>query len=80
MTPARKIRTVTPLSRHGNLSDRIYLELRQRLQRTVLGPDERQLDLEVAAAYGTSHMPARDALLRLGEEQLVDIFAQHATS
>ena len=59
MTTARKTRTVTPLSRHGNLSDRIYVELRQRLQRAVLGPDERLLDLEVAAAYGTSRMPAR---------------------
>ena len=68
MAPARKIRTVTPLSRHGNLSDRIYAELRQRLQRSMLGPDERLLDLEVAAAYGTSRMPARDALLRLTNE------------
>jgi len=68
MTTARKIRTVTPLSRHGNLSDRIYVELRQRLQRAMLGPDERLLDLEVAAAYGTSRMPARDALLRLANE------------
>jgi DNA-binding GntR family transcriptional regulator len=68
MSTARKIRTVTPLSRHGNLSDRIYMELRQRLQRAVMGPDERLLDLEVAAAYGTSRMPARDALLRLANE------------
>src|ERR1700712_2834851 len=68
MTSARKIRTVTPLSRHGNLSDRIYAELRQRLQASMLGPDERLLDLEVAAAYGTSRMPARDALLRLANE------------
>jgi DNA-binding GntR family transcriptional regulator len=59
MSTARKIRTVTPLSRHGNLSDRIYMELRQRLQRAAMGPDERLLDMEVAAAYGTSRMPAR---------------------
>ncbi len=68
MTTARKTRSVTPLSRHGNLSDRIYAELRLRLQRAPLGPDDRLLDLEVAAAYGTSRMPARDALLRLVNE------------
>lgn len=68
MTTTRKTRSVTPLSRHGNLSDRIYAELRQRLLRTPLGPEDRLLDLEVAAAYGTSRMPARDALLRLANE------------
>ena len=68
MTTTRKTRSVTPLSRHGNLSDRIYTELRLRLQRLPLGPDDRLLDLEVAAAYGTSRMPARDALLRLVTE------------
>ncbi len=63
-----KPRTETPLARPANLSDRIYSELRLRLQRQPLGPDDRLLDLEVAAAYGTSRMPARDALLRLVNE------------
>lgn len=60
--------STTPLARQGNLSDRIYAELRRRLQRQPLAPDERLFDLEVAAAYGTSRMPARDALLRLVNE------------
>jgi len=63
-----KPRTETPLARPANLSDRIYSELRLRLQRQPLRPDDRLLDLEVAAAYGTSRMPARDALLRLVNE------------
>ncbi len=63
-----KPRTKTPLARPANLSDRIYTELRIRLQRQPLGPDDRLLDLEVATAYGTSRMPARDALLRLVNE------------
>ncbi|MCY7308605.1 MAG: GntR family transcriptional regulator [Rhodoferax sp.] len=61
-------RPVRPLTREGTLSDRIYAELRTRLQRAPLQPDERLVDLEVAAAYGTSRMPARDALLRLLNE------------
>lgn len=68
MTTTRKPRSATPLSRHGNLGDRIYAELRLRLQQHPLGPDDRLLDLEVAAMYGTSRMPARDALLRLANE------------
>ncbi len=59
---------MTPLSRHGNLSERIYAELRVRLQQMPLTPDDRLLDTEVAATYGTSRMPARDALLRLANE------------
>lgn len=68
MTTARKKSTGTLLSREGNLSDRIYAELRLRLQRNPMGPEERLVDLEVAEAYGTSRMPARDALLRLTNE------------
>jgi DNA-binding GntR family transcriptional regulator len=60
--------STTALSREANLSDRIYAELRRRLQRTPLGPGERLFDLDVAATYGTSRMPARDALLRLVNE------------
>jgi GntR family transcriptional regulator, rspAB operon transcriptional repressor len=34
---------------------------------------------DLAAQYGLSQTPVRDALIRLGEEGLVDIFPQHAT-
>jgi DNA-binding GntR family transcriptional regulator len=34
---------------------------------------------ELAGQYGTSQTPVRDALMRLSEEGLVDIFPQHAT-
>jgi DNA-binding GntR family transcriptional regulator len=68
MTDAQSKKSKTVLSREGNLSDRIYAELRHRLQRQPLQANERLLDLEVAAAYGTSRMPARDALLRLVNE------------
>jgi DNA-binding GntR family transcriptional regulator len=68
MATTRKTSTARPLARGGNLSDRIYAELRLRLQQVPLAPDERLLDLDVASAYGTSRMPARDALLRLVNE------------
>lgn len=50
------------------LSDRIYLDLRQRLQRGAIYPNDRLVNLELAADYGTSRMPAREALLRLANE------------
>jgi DNA-binding GntR family transcriptional regulator len=56
------------LTRRDSLSDRIYLDLRNRLQRAAISPDDRLVDLDVAAEYGTSRMPAREALLRLVNE------------
>jgi DNA-binding GntR family transcriptional regulator len=57
-----------PLIRRDNLSERIYLDLRSRLQRGEIEDDRRLVDLEIAAQYGTSRMPAREALLRLTNE------------
>src|SRR6266568_3644670 len=57
-----------PLIRRDNLSERIYLDLRSRLQRGEIEEDRRLVDLEIAAQYGTSRMPAREALLRLTNE------------
>ena len=68
MPPARTAHTVSSLPRADNLSERIYTDLRARLQRCAIRPDERLIDLELAAAYGTSRMPAREALLRLVAE------------
>ncbi len=59
---------VRKLARRDSLSDRIYLDLRQRLQRGAIALDDRLVDLELAAEYGTSRMPAREALLRLANE------------
>jgi DNA-binding GntR family transcriptional regulator len=57
-----------PLIRRDNLSERIYLDLRSRLQRGEIEEDHRLVDLEIATQYGTSRMPAREALLRLTNE------------
>ena len=65
---ARTARDVSSLARAENLSERIYTDLRARLQRCAIQPDERLVDVELAAAYGTSRMPAREALLRLVAE------------
>jgi DNA-binding GntR family transcriptional regulator len=68
MPPTRTAHAVSSLPRAENLSERIYIDLRERLQRCAIRPDERLVDVELAAAYGTSRMPAREALLRLVAE------------
>lgn len=68
MPTTRTAHVVPALARAENLSERIYTDLRTRLQHCAIGPDERLVDVELAAAYGTSRMPAREALLRLVAE------------
>jgi DNA-binding GntR family transcriptional regulator len=62
LEPTRRV------TRRGNLSDQIYDDLRERLQRGEFSHQSRLVDVEVAASYGTSRMPAREALLRLVNE------------
>lgn len=54
--------------RNLNLVESLYADLRQRLQMSEIGPDDRLVDTDIAETYGTSRMPAREALLRLVAE------------
>lgn len=56
------------LAKPDSLSERIYADLRERLQHCDIGPEDRLVDTEIAQAYGTSRMPVREALLRLANE------------
>lgn len=73
-SPPRKNDKAAPIEpparlvRPDSFSERLYLDLRARLQRGEIGPDQRLVDAEVAAGYGISRMPAREALLRLANE------------
>lgn len=68
MSPPRAVQAIRSLERADSLSERIYADLRARLQTGRVAPQERLIDIDVAAAYGTSRMPAREALLRLVSE------------
>jgi DNA-binding GntR family transcriptional regulator len=56
------------LSKPESLRERIYLDLRRRLQRSEIGPHDRIVDTDIATEYGASRMPAREALMRLVHE------------
>ena len=57
----------------------IFEALREEIISVQLEPGTVLQRAEIAAHYGVSQTPVRDALQRLGEEQLVDIYPQHAT-
>lgn len=70
-------------SRHkkrlGSLADQVYEHLRADIIYGRLLPDERLVELEIAANMGTSQGPVREALQRLEREGLVERRAHRAT-
>lgn len=58
----------TASGRRESLRGQIYADLLRRLQLSEFGPDDRLVDTEIAARWGTSRMPAREALMQLVNE------------
>lgn len=65
--------------RSRQAAPQVFEHLRERIVGLDLAPGTVLSRSDLAAAYGLSQTPIRDALLRLGDEGLVDIFPQHAT-
>lgn len=64
-------------SRHA--APQVFERLRDMILSLELAPGTLLSRAELAAQFGLSQTPIRDALIKLGEEGLVDIFPQHAT-
>jgi DNA-binding GntR family transcriptional regulator len=62
--------------RAGTLSATIYADLRRELVSLTRLPDEVVSELEIAKAYGVSRTPVREAILKLADEGLIEIFPQ----
>jgi DNA-binding GntR family transcriptional regulator len=67
------------LDRTRQSAPQVFEALRELIVSFQLEPGTVLQRAELADHFGISQTPIRDALLRLGEEQLVDIFPQHAT-
>ncbi|MDB5742685.1 MAG: transcriptional regulator, GntR family [Polaromonas sp.] len=67
------------LDRTRQSAPQVFEALRELIVSVQLEPGTVLQRAELAEHFGVSQTPIRDALLRLGEEQLVDIFPQHAT-
>ncbi len=62
--------------RRTTASSRIYSELREELVSLQRRPGEPISEAEIALSYGLSRTPVREAILKLADEGLVDIFPQ----
>ena len=67
------------LDRHRQSAPQVFDALRARIIALDLPPGTVLARGELADHFGLSQTPIRDALMRLSEEGLVDIFPQHAT-
>lgn len=57
----------------------IYAELREEIVSLARRPGDAIVEKEIAAARGVSRTPVREAILRLADESLIDIFPQSGT-
>lgn len=67
------------LDRSRQVAPQVFDALRELIISVALEPGTVLARAELADHYGVSQTPIRDALMRLGDEGLVDIFPQHAT-
>lgn len=68
-----------PLDRRRQAAPQVYELLRERILALDLTPGTVLSRADLAAQFGVSQTPVREALIKLGDEGLVDIFPQHAT-
>ena len=67
------------LDRFRHAAPQVLDHLRERIIALELPPGMLLSRSELAAAYGVSQTPVRDALMRLDEEGLVEVYPQHKT-
>lgn len=67
------------LDRSRHAAPQVFERLRELIVSLELTPGTVLSRAELAEQFGLSQTPIRDALIKLGEEGLVDIYPQHAT-
>jgi DNA-binding GntR family transcriptional regulator len=73
----RQARAVVPAER---LRDQVYRLIREDLTSGFLQPAQRIVEGELAARYGVSRTPVREALMQLARDELVTEVADHRYS
>lgn len=73
--------TAEPLPdvRDNSKAERVYADLRRRIRELTLPPGAPLRKEEIAANLGVSRAPVSEAIARLAEEGLVDVFPQHGS-
>src|SRR6201991_2974975 len=72
-------RAATRLDRARQAAPQVFEKLRNAIIALELPPGAPLSRAELASQFGISSTPVRDALMRLEEEGLVDVFPQAAT-
>src|SRR5689334_25378391 len=72
-------RSTDRLDRDRQAAPQVFERLRGMIISLALPPGSALSRAELAAQFGVSSTPIRDALMRLEEEGLVDVFPQYAT-
>src|SRR5205814_7085180 len=72
-------RSEVRLDRDRQAAPQVFKRLRGMIIALALPPGSALSRAELAAQFGVSSTPIRDALMRLEEEGLVDVFPQYAT-
>lgn len=70
---------VRPLDRARQAAPQIYERLREAIITLAMPPGSPLSRTDLMDLYGVSQTPIREALIRLADEHLVDVFAQHKT-
>jgi DNA-binding GntR family transcriptional regulator len=65
--------------RDPSKTERVYADLRRRIRELALPPGAPLRKEEIAVALGVSRAPVSEAIARLSEEGLVDVFPQHGS-
>jgi GntR family transcriptional regulator, rspAB operon transcriptional repressor len=60
-------------------AERVYRELRRRIRELTLPPGSPLRKEEIALEMGVSRAPVSEAIARLADEALVDVFPQHGS-
>ena len=70
---------VVPLSQDGAVAPQLHKQLRSRIISCDLPPGQRISETDIAATYGVSRQPVREAFIKRSEERLVSIRPQRGT-
>lgn len=75
------VQSSIPTQAHGepSKSERVYQELRRRIRELELPPGTSLRKEEIALELGVSRAPVSEAITRLADEALVDVFPQHGS-
>jgi DNA-binding GntR family transcriptional regulator len=68
-----------PRTRGNSAWAGVYQDLREQIVSVALDPGSRLSENELAAGYGVSRTPVREALIRLADDGLVEVFPQLGT-